>query len=354
MSQSHGADVYQANGKAGRLLDFSNTVVELEPPRGWQKRLQSLLPSLRRYPQPYATGLARHIERKLGLASGSVLVGNGSSECLEWVAQSLRGKKVVLESPCFGEYEIWLFRHGASVHEVGADEPFSPEWPRVRASLKGAQALFTAHPSNPSGLCYDRKEFREELDWCRDQGVLFVLDEALRAQGLGPGDNRFLKACAEKPGALAIRSLSKGLGLPGLRLGFVAGHPAEIAKLGRLINPWSVSSLAQAAGAWALDREEKLSASRRKELARRKEDLLRRLDRLKGKVLPVRSQTGFFLVRLIGRDSDSLKLVDQLAKKGLLVRSCASYGGWGRGYVRLNPRSSAENKRLVQALAGAL
>jgi threonine-phosphate decarboxylase len=351
MVQSHGANVYHPDGRNSGCLDFSSTVVGVPPPAGWQRRLAGGLNALRHYPQPYATGLASHIERRLGLAEGSVMASNGSSEALSWIAQSLRGRHVIVEAPCFGEYAVWLKRFGAAYREIGADEPWSPDWPRLKASLKGAHAFWTANPSNPSGLELSLEEFKERLDFCRKQGILLVLDEALHAQSLNGKGDKLLKLCCRQPGALVVRSLSKGLGLPGLRLGYLAGHPTEVAKLGRFEDPWNLSSLAQALGPWIFDQERKLAKSRLKTLLSWKADLLGRLGALPAHSLMIRqSDTGFFLCRLLGKLDDSRRLASLLLARGILIRSCASYGGWGSGNIRLNPLAPAQNASLGKAL----
>lgn len=355
MTQRHGADVYSADGSRQKLLDFSSTVAELEPPSGWKAGLSRALGGLRHYPQPYSAGLCSALEKELGLPAGSVLVGSGSSECMEWIAQSLKGAKVLLEAPCFGEYALLLSRHGARLRELGADEPWAPEWARLRPALVGAASFWIASPSNPSGLVMGPGEFEEQLAYCRGRGILMVLDEALQAQALEPVGDKYLRLAVAKPGCLVLRSLSKGLALPGLRLGFVAGHPREVAKLGRFLNPWSVSSLAQDCGLWLVRQERRLAAARRKVLAARKLDLLARLERLpRHGIMPRISDTGFFLARLLGRLDDSRVLAARLRAKGMLIRSCASYGGWGLGHIRLNPRSPAENARLARGLREAL
>ena len=82
-ARAHGADVYDEQGRPQRLLDFSSTVAGLAPPAGWQAQAKRALPRLGLYPQPRSRGLAAHIERRLKLPEGSVLVGNGSMECLD-------------------------------------------------------------------------------------------------------------------------------------------------------------------------------------------------------------------------------------------------------------------------------
>ncbi len=355
MNRTHGADIYSPQGLPQPLLDFSSTVVPLDPPAGWRRRLAAGLSSLRLYPQPYAAGLSARLERELGLRAGSLLVGSGSSECLEWIAQSLRGGRALLESPCFGEYEPWLVRHGVKVRELGADEPYAPEWPRLSKAARRAHSLWIANPSNPTGLCLTKAEFKEQLAFCREHGILLVLDEALRSQALPPMDESFLRLAVEKPGCLVVRSLGKGLGLPGLRLGYVAGHPAQTAKLGAYLNPWNLGSLAQSAGHWLFEQERRLAARRAAALKRAKQDLLDRIKRLlSGRLRPLPSDCGFFLARLLGPWDDSRQVAARLKARGLLVRSCASYGGWGQGYLRLNPRSPRDNARLVAGLRRVL
>lgn len=349
--QRHGANVYDARGKAGAWLDFSSSVAELPLGPGLERKFREAFDSLTRYPQPYAVGLAQEAERRLGLPEGSVMVSHGASEALAWVAQSLHGRKVLVETPCFGEYENLLDRFGAKHREIGADEPWSPEWPRLKALVAKSQAFWTANPSNPAGLELTESEFEERLEFCRSKQVLLLLDESLIGQSLKPQGTLFLKRCVAKPGALVVRSLSKGLGLPGLRLGLLAGHPSEIAKLGVLQDPWSVDALSQALGPYLLSEELASSAKRALLLRRRKADLVSRLKGLPPHtLLPRESDTGFFLCRLLGKLDDSRRLFNLLRERACLVRSCASYGGWGTGYIRLNPREAKENALLGAAL----
>jgi histidinol-phosphate/aromatic aminotransferase/cobyric acid decarboxylase-like protein len=185
----------------------------------------------------------------------------------------------------------------------------------------------------------------------RRNKVRLVLDEALDAQSLEPRLD-LAKLAAAQPGLFVVRSLSKGLGLPGLRLGYVIAHPKEIGRLLPFTRPWSVSSLAQAMGAWALSQESRLAASRRRELARRKQDLEMRLE-AKG-LVPESSDTGYVLLKLPKKGPDAQAVAARLEAQGLLVRPCHTYGPWGRRVLRLNPRLPRENARLVQALVRAL
>jgi histidinol-phosphate/aromatic aminotransferase/cobyric acid decarboxylase-like protein len=181
---------------------------------------------------------------------------------------------------------------------------------------------------------------------CAAKGSVLVLDESLEAQALAPLPS-LLPLAGSGPGLLVLRSLSKGLGLPGLRLGLVAGQPALLQSLARHQDPWDVDSLAQALGPHLAQ----LSLKPR-HLARQraKASLLARLKPLQALGFePLASQTGYFLLAL-PQGLSALALAQRLSKRGILVRSCESFGAWGSGYLRLNPGMDQANQALAHAL----
>jgi histidinol-phosphate/aromatic aminotransferase/cobyric acid decarboxylase-like protein len=355
-AREHGADIYDASGLPRKVLDFSSTVASMAPPAAWLQVAKRALGRLLTYPQPRAEGLAAAIEKRLGLPEGSVLIGNGSSECLEWLARAAGGQKVLLEGPFFGEYLPMLQAAGAQPTGVSAaiqparaallDVLKQPTW-------KGAWA-WTADPANPTGLSLEDEALALLLETARRRKVRLVLDEALAPQHLGPQRLDLARLAASRQGLFLVRSLSKGLSLPGLRLGYLVAHPAEIARLMPFTRPWNVNGLAQALGLWAFETERKLLPSRRRELALRKSDLLRKLLPLRAHgLLALPSDTGCFLLQLPKTGPDGRKLAERLQAKGILVRPCASFGKWGVRILRLNPRTPGDNTKLVSALAKA-
>lgn len=339
----HGGDTYDTGGRLSGFLDFSTTAQPASP-RGWRSRASAALRVLPHYPQPYSSGLSAFIEKQYGLPRGSVLAGNGTSDCMSWAAAwpAPGGRKkvaAVLERPCFSEYEKVL---------EGAGVPVRPTLPRGTR----LHSFWAANPATPTGL------IRPASFWAAVQvrlareapGALFVLDESLAAQSLRPFDS-FLKQACRRPDCVVLRSPAKALGLPGLRLGFMAGHPRTLALLSKSRQPWSVNGLAQALGPWMVSRECESRESFQRERSRATQDLRRRLREspLLGTWLkPLDSSCGFFLCQL--RGITGLGLARRLRAQGLLVRPCASFGAWGREFIRLNARKPLENARLVKAL----
>ncbi len=349
--ERHGGDVYRQDGRPAKFLDFSTTVGAQAPPREWRARALKGLEGLQSYPQPYSSGLASRVEARLGLPKGSVLVCDGVSEALGWIAFSLAGRAVALEKPCFGGYEAALARAGCRVRAVEGRPPLRPPLELLRAALGACQSLWIANPSSPAGLRLEAGDLGRLLEAGRARGRLLVVDETLEAQCLRPPES-LLKRATRAPGCLVLRSLSKGMGLPGLRLGFVAGHPGQVRALRAFQDPWSVNSLAQALGPWLLDASSRRSAAARGDLARSRRDLVERLSALSIPGLKCGpSDTGFFLLEAPMR---AASLAARLRGLGILARPCEGFGAWGGRRLRLNPRTPGENQALARALGSIL
>lgn len=144
-----------------------------------------------------------------------------------------RGRVGVL-SPTYNEHAAAFAADGWQVTEVGDPD-----------GLRGFDAAVVVNPNNPDGR---RWPARALLALAADNGLL-VIDESFADPEPG------LSACPLLQGApnvLVLRSLGKFYGLAGLRLGFVLGDEAGIARLRTMAGPWAVSGPALFAGRLAL------------------------------------------------------------------------------------------------------
>ena len=71
-------------------------------------------------------------------------------------------------------------------------------------------------------------------------------------------------------------------------------------------------------------------------------------------VQPFPSEGNFLLVRLTGKTLTASGLVQNLAKKNLLVRACTDFPGLGEQFLRVAVRTRQDNRQLLTALRAVL
>ena len=171
--------------------------------------------------------IAKGYER---IAPGQVLVHAGGQEAIFTFMNAVLqpGDHVVVHHPCY-----------QSLHElpraIGCDVDYwvANQDNRWRLDLDELRALILDHtrlvvvnlPHSPTGNLMSRQDWGALIDLLREREILLFSDEAYRGLEYRPED-RLPAACDLYRGAFSLGLLSKGYGLPGLRIGWLAGRDA--------------------------------------------------------------------------------------------------------------------------------
>jgi histidinol-phosphate/aromatic aminotransferase/cobyric acid decarboxylase-like protein len=328
---------------AQAVLDFSTTVHAYGPPPGVREAVRTC--NVEEYPDPRATPFCAAVAERLGLPPGWVMAGAGSLDLLRCIALAYVRPRdpVLLAGPTFAEYRVAAEVMGGVIHEARVQGPGAAP-PAADRLLEAARRLrprvtFLCTPNNPTGTCWEAAAVRALLRACAPG--LLVVDEAFRTFVEAPWEP--LPLLEEGP-LLLVRSLTKDHALAGLRIGYAIGPPDLLAPLRQVQAPWQVSAPAQAAGVAALEDLEYLP--RVMAAVRRDVRELTAALRATGQA-PVTGAAHFFLLPV----EDGRRTVENLRARGILVRSCASFGL--PQYVRVGPRRPPENAAFVRAV-GAL
>lgn len=233
------------------------------------------------------------------------------------------GRRVIVPAHTYGEYErIARIFGGARVNKGG---PNDPEGGLSQLVEKGS-VVFFCNPNNPDGRFYRERDLKPLLDAVEDKNALLVLDEAFIDFVEKPES-------PESENVVKLRTFTKSYGLPGIRVGYVAGFPEAFRSV-RM--PWAIGSTGVAFLEFLLeDRFHHL---------KRTMPLIWMEKRRIEKALGVKSDANFF-IKYVG---DAKKTVEELKRKGMLVRDCTSFGL--PQYVRFSVRKPEENDALVRAL----
>jgi threonine-phosphate decarboxylase len=134
--------------------------------------------------------------------------------------------------------------------------------------------------------------------------------------------------------------------MAGLRLGYVLSSDSEYLKgMSERVQPWNISTPAQAAGVAALKEKDFLSESI--ELIKRERIRLQKGLKDLG-LKSVDSDVNFILFK--GPDD----LYDRMKEQGILIRNCDNYEGLGTGWYRIAVKLPDENTELLRTMEEVL
>lgn len=217
---------------------------------------------LRRYPDPVGTAFREAAARLHGVAPSMILAGNGSDDLLTIVTRAFvaPGELIVYPTPSYILYRTLAELQDARTLEV----PFAPDWSLdpSRFGHPEARLAFLANPNSPSGTCLAPGEIgglAARLD------CPLIVDEAY-------GDFAETDAIglvADHPNVIVVRTLSKGYGLAGLRLGYLIAREEVVAGLEKVKDSYNCDTLSLLGGRAALEDRAYLAETRGKILATR-------------------------------------------------------------------------------------
>ncbi len=333
----HGGQIYDEAGKAGAWLDFS---ANINPLGLSEKILRALTENLRgvvNYPDPRAAELKRAITQRYGVAEKNLVVLNGAAEFFYLYLNATRPTRVIIPVPSFSEYEraARAARCDVKYFYSRAEENFSINVDKLLAVIKSpADCVIIGRPNNPTGNLIAVKEILRLA-----QFASVVVDESF-IDFLNVDSAR--KLVTEK--ISVVQSLTKIFAIPGLRLGFAVVEESLAERLNLSKDVWNVNFLAQKAGVAALADEDFLKRTRAWLEVERK-FFVERLQKLRGiKIFP--PTVNFVLFRHAQAD----KILSELRREKILLRSCANFAGLDGSYLRSAIRSRKENLLLLNAL----
>ncbi len=303
-----------------------------------------------RYPDGGNWELKEKLSRLLEVDREMIVLGNGSNEILELMAQVFLtdGGQSLYAWPAFVVYRLATLAHGGQGLEVPLDQNLKHDLTAMAEAInERTRLIFVANPNNPTGTLVTRDEIESFMDRVPED-IPFVLDEAYfefaRHIPQFPNGMEYLRQ--GKP-VIVVRTFSKAYGLAGLRIGYAA-VPEKLAELlNRVRQPFNVNAVAQAAALAALDDEDFVIRSlehNRVEM----EKIIVAVEEMGLSVTP--SYTNFLLIGLGGRDGQ--EIYNRLLDKGIIVRPMAPYGL--PGTIRVSPGLASENDLFLEALEEVL
>lgn len=349
MQLVHGGDWAGYRAEYGQMpLDFSANVSPLGVPQGVRAAIAEAAAGADRYPDPLCRELCAAIGQAENLPPEWVLCGNGAADLIWRLAAALRPKQALLPAPAFAEYEAALQSVGCHVvHSVLPEaENFVVGKAFCEGIVPGIEIVFLCEPNNPTGCTTPRPLLQRILERCRQVGAVLVVDECFGDFLDEPQAHTLVPYLETFPNLIVLKAFTKIYAMAGVRLGYaLCADGARLEKMRAAGSPWSVSSLAQAAGCAALQETEYLQRVRAL-IHTQRAVLVQGLRELGLRVIP--GQANYLLFRC------ERPLAAPLRQQGILLRSCGNYPGLDDTWYRTAVRTEPENRRLLVALAEVL
>lgn len=351
----HGGNVFALARSLGiapeELADFSASINPLGPAPGVREAIDASFGRLVHYPDRQAAELRRALAGFHGVDPSSIAVTNGSTELIYLLPRTLPGRRGLVVAPAFSEYARSLERAGWELDHfvLSPADGFDLSLDRLAERLaEGVDLLFLCNPANPTGALLPPATVERVLALCRNAGTFLALDEAFMDFREGESAKRIV---TEAGGGVVLRSMTKFYAIPGLRLGYAIGSAEMVERLSSLLEPWSVNTLAQAAGVASLADIGYREMTVRSCNAER-ESLYRGLAGLPG-LKPYPSAANYLLVELVnGISAPALR--DELLRRRIMIRDCTNFTGLDGRFFRVAVKGRSDNGRLLAALGEVL
>ncbi len=194
--------------------------------------------SWNRYPSGLDDELRNLLAEQCGVDAENIILGNGSNELIRLaiMAWGGRGRRIVSPFPAFITYEKETACSGSDALYVPLNENLSLDRSRFLKESENADLTILVNPANPTGETCDSRFITELLG--RAKGMV-ILDEAY----VDFSDEDNLDLIKQYNNLVILRTLSKGMGLAAIRLGFGIAGCKVIEEINKVAMPYSPGSL---------------------------------------------------------------------------------------------------------------
>ena len=181
-----------------------------------------------RYPDEAVDALIADIAKMHGVATDSVILGDGSSEILKLASAAYTGpgRKLVTADPTFEASGVYTQAAGGETVRVPLDSKWAHDVAKM-ADVADAGLIYVCNPNNPTASITPKAAVRSLIA----SGKMLLVDEAYFHYVDNSDYETVVPLVATNPNLIVARTFSKIYGMAGLRCGYAVAQPQVIKKL---------------------------------------------------------------------------------------------------------------------------
>ena len=213
--------------------------------------------------------------------------------------------------------------------------------------------IYLDNPNNPTGQCLDLADIERIVDEANRLNITIIIDEAY-------GDfmdksNSAINLCEKYHNLVVVRTMSKGFGLAGMRVGYIIAARELIGYMDKVANPYMVGELSREIAAAALGHDGIIEKSKT-DFARMKGEIRRVLgctaERPEGGAgrLHLAETLDTNSLLLLYHDDPDIRLKDEFFRRGVLVIDGYDFKGLDSSAARVRLPVIDEFPVLIRAI----
>jgi histidinol-phosphate aminotransferase len=311
------------------------------------ERVREAARNLNRYPDRDAvelrTELARYLTRtgKHPVGPDNVWAANGSNEVIQQLLQTFGGpgRTAIGFEPSYSMHGLIARGTGTGWISGPRNEDFTIDLPAAEKAVAEHRpdVVFITTPNNPTGNAVPRETVLALYEAAQTaKPSMVVVDEAYVEFSHGES---LLPLLQGRPHLVVSRTMSKAFGAAGLRLGYLAAHPAVVDAVQLVRLPYHLSAVTQATALAALEHTDTL--------LKYVEQLKSERDRLVGELRAIGYEVTESDANFVqfGRFPDAHAAWRKILDRGVLVRD-NGVPGW----LRVSAGTPEENDAFLDAV----
>lgn len=307
--------------------------------------IKNELDSINRYPESQLKELVHLAADYSDVKDSQVIIGgDGADEIIDVLAKTFiePGDEFIVPLPSYMYYEYLLQQYGAN--------PVYAKWDLDKNVLdidsifecisSKTKMIFLCSPNNPTGTLIEKADLVKIAS--ENPDILIVIDEAyfeyseVTNKGLiDEYDNIFI-----------IRTMSKVLGLAGMRIGYGLACEEIIEYMHRIKPVFSLTRLSYVAAVNTFKDKDYIEKSIKDGIESR-DYLIDELSKIESlNVFP--SKSNFILIGVKDTGYTAAEITCEFMKRGIIVRDCTSFKGLDEYWIRISICTMDENKRFIE------
>lgn len=291
---------------------------------------------------PEETKLTKKYAELLGLQLENVTLTDGSVVGMGYVIKVFGepGKKLLCVTPSFGMYKVYAEMSGMEAISLKYESDYTFNSPNIINAIDsdiGIVAL--VNPNMPIGNVYTQNEIENIIKRARENNALVIIDEAYYYFY----DESSIDFIKKYDNVVILRTFSKMLSIPSLRLGVLISSPENIRYLNNFKPHYTVNSIALSFGEAIVDNYDRLLKELKEKFIKGRDYFFNELEKMGYSYIP--SHGCFACVRPKHKSPE--KLTEDLRQNNVLIL-CGK--GDTEGFLRVTIWDEKYMKQFMEIL----